>query len=151
MLARNENCVLNVVLLLSSLNMQNDQKYYLLQNGRSTGPHSFKYLRKMWAGGLIVQDASIRKMGSDSWVPISRLSSMLKPKPYNSLGLGHKIICPNLNCGYQGPARKKARGSLLIGLILCLFFILPGIIYFMIKSGYRYLCPKCGLQVANDN
>jgi predicted RNA-binding Zn-ribbon protein involved in translation (DUF1610 family) len=128
--------------------MQNDQKYYLLQNGRSTGPHSFKHLREMWAGGVIAQNASIRKTSSDSWVPISKLSSMLKS---HSMVLGTNIICPNINCGYQGPARKKARGSILVGLILCLFFLLPGIIYFIIKSGYRHFCPKCGLQIANDN
>jgi len=61
------------------------------------------------------------------------------------------MICPNPNCGYQGPARRKARGSILVGLVLCLFFLLPGILYFMLKSGYRYSCPKCGLQIAADN
>lgn len=62
-----------------------------------------------------------------------------------------EIICPNPNCGYRGPAKKKARGSFLVGLILCLFFLLPGILYFMFKSGYRYSCPKCGLQTGVDN
>ena len=61
------------------------------------------------------------------------------------------IICPNPNCGYKGQPAKKSRGSVLVGLILCLFFLLPGIIYFMFKSGYRYSCPKCGLQVSVDN
>ncbi|MGB5217568.1 MAG: hypothetical protein WBN66_04640 [Smithella sp.] len=61
------------------------------------------------------------------------------------------IICPNVNCGYKGEAKKIRRGSTLIGLILCLFFLIPGIIYFIIKSGYRYTCPKCGLQIRTDN
>ena len=61
------------------------------------------------------------------------------------------MICPNSNCGYEGKPKKKARGSFVIGLVLCLFFLLPGIIYFMLKSGYRYYCPKCGMQIANDN
>jgi hypothetical protein len=61
------------------------------------------------------------------------------------------IICPNVNCGYKGEAKKIPRGSTVIGLILCLFFIIPGIIYFIIKSGYRYTCPKCGLQIRADN
>ena len=61
------------------------------------------------------------------------------------------IICPNPNCGYVGPPKKVARGSCLIGLFLCLFFLLPGILYFMFKSGYRYICPKCGMQIRVDN
>ena len=65
--------------------------------------------------------------------------------------MAHQIICPNPNCGYHGPAKKKSRGNFLVGVILCFFFLLPGILYFMLKSGYRYLCPKCGVQVGNDN
>ena len=61
------------------------------------------------------------------------------------------IICPNPNCGYRGRARRKARGSVLVGLVLCLFFLLPGILYFMFKGGYRYYCPNCGMQIAADN
>jgi len=61
------------------------------------------------------------------------------------------IICPNPNCGFKGPAQRKARGSTLIGFILLCFFILPGLIYFMFKSGYRYSCPKCGMQISVDN
>lgn len=65
--------------------------------------------------------------------------------------MARQIICPNPKCGYRGPAKRKARGSCLLGLILCCFFLVPGIIYFMFKSGYRYYCPKCGLQLGNDN
>lgn len=80
------------------------------------------------------------------------------------------MICPNPNCGYEGPARRKARGSILVGLVLCLlpgilYFmfmrgypliglvlcLLPGILYFIFMGGYRYSCPKCGLQIAADN
>lgn len=62
-----------------------------------------------------------------------------------------KIICPNQNCGYKGNAKKKSRGNLLIGLILTCFFIIPGLFYFMLKSGYNYSCPQCGVQVGSDN
>jgi len=63
---------------------------------------------------------------------------------------GYKIICPNPNCGYTGRAKKKARGSFVVGLFLCLFFLLPGILYFIFKGGYRYICPHCGVQVRSD-
>lgn len=61
------------------------------------------------------------------------------------------IICPNPNCRYQGPPRKVARGPILLGLVLLLLFILPGILYFIFMQGYRYYCPKCGLQIKVDN
>lgn len=61
------------------------------------------------------------------------------------------IICPNPNCDYKGTAKRTARGSTLVGLILLCFFILPGLLYFMFKSGYRYTCPKCGMQIRIDN
>ena len=62
-----------------------------------------------------------------------------------------KIICPNPRCGYVGPPLRVARGSTLAGLVLLLFFVLPGVLYFMFKSGYRYNCPQCGLQISVDN
>jgi len=61
------------------------------------------------------------------------------------------IICPNPNCGYKGQPRRQTRGSVIVGLFLCCLFLLPGILYFMFKSGYRYLCPRCGMQIASDN
>lgn len=61
------------------------------------------------------------------------------------------IICPNANCAFQGAPKKKARGSIIVGLVLCCFFLLPGLIYFMLRSGYTYLCPKCGFQIASDS
>lgn len=62
-----------------------------------------------------------------------------------------KIICPNPNCGYRGKPRQQARGSILVGLFLLLFFLLPGILYFMFRGGYRYYCPNCGIQLGADN
>jgi hypothetical protein len=64
---------------------------------------------------------------------------------------GETIICPNPQCGYQGPSQRVPRGSTAVGCILLLFFLVPGILYFMFRSGYRYVCPKCGLQIRADN
>lgn len=69
----------------------------------------------------------------------------------SQLGSNKNIICPNPNCGYKGTAKRKARGSALVGLILLCFFILPGLLYFMFKGGYRYTCPQCGMQISSDN
>jgi hypothetical protein len=61
------------------------------------------------------------------------------------------IICPNQNCGYRGEAARKSRGSTALGCLLTLFLLVPGILYFIFSRGYRYYCPKCGLQIASDN
>ena len=63
---------------------------------------------------------------------------------------GRDIICPNPHCGYKGRPRYKPRGSLLFGLILCCLFLLPGILYFIFRSGYRLLCPECGMQLSSE-
>ena len=62
-----------------------------------------------------------------------------------------QIICPNPQCGYNGPARMEARGSCLVAGLLFLLGILPGVLYLIFRRGYRYYCPKCGLQIAADN
>jgi len=58
--------------------------------------------------------------------------------------------CPNNNCNYEGTPTRKAKGSVLVGLFLCLFWLLPGILYFVITSGYKYTCPSCGIEVGRD-
>jgi hypothetical protein len=60
------------------------------------------------------------------------------------------IICPNPNCRYEGPPETTPRGSILVGVVLLLFFLLPGILYFIFMQGYRYDCPKCGLQIRSE-
>jgi hypothetical protein len=61
------------------------------------------------------------------------------------------IICPNVNCRYVGPGRHVARGSIIVGLILSLFTCGIGLLYFIFFSGFRTYCPRCGLQIANQN
>ena len=58
-----------------------------------------------------------------------------------------EIICPNPNCGYTGQPKKQPRGSVAFGCLLMLFFVLPGLIYFALMSGYTYICPKCGVEI----
>jgi len=61
------------------------------------------------------------------------------------------IICPNPNCGYRGKPKKVARGSCLLLIVLFFLGILPGILYLIFRGGYRYECPKCGMQISADN
>jgi hypothetical protein len=62
-----------------------------------------------------------------------------------------EMICPNASCGYRGAPDKTPRGNILVGCALCLLFLLPGILYFVLLGGYRYRCPNCGIQIAADN
>jgi hypothetical protein len=90
-----------------------------------------------------------------------------RKKAHGFFGWRNYIICPNPNCGYEGKPIKKARGStgcllflILIGGALALtFFLLPvglvflfiALIYGLLKGGYNYLCPQCGMQVRSDH
>lgn len=64
---------------------------------------------------------------------------------------GNAIICPNPNCLYQGAPKIVPRGSVGLGIVLCFFLLVPGILYFILTSGNRYVCPRCGLQIRSDN
>ena len=63
---------------------------------------------------------------------------------------GPQIICPNPRCGYVGPGKKIAKGSMVAGCLLMLFFLLPGILYLMFTSGYHIVCPRCGMQIRDE-
>lgn len=60
------------------------------------------------------------------------------------------MICPNPACHYRGAPHKKAKGSILVLLILLFLGVVPGLIYMLVMSGYRYCCPNCGIQVGTD-
>lgn len=55
---------------------------------------------------------------------------------------GPHMICPNPNCKYEGRARKVPRGSVIVGLFLCLFFLLPGILYFAFRGWIPLSMPE---------
>ena len=57
------------------------------------------------------------------------------------------IICPNPHCGYIGPPKKEARGSMIVAILLFFLFVLPGLIYMVVMSRYNYVCPRCGVHI----
>jgi DNA-directed RNA polymerase subunit RPC12/RpoP len=59
-----------------------------------------------------------------------------------------EVLCPT--CRYVGVPDRKSKGSILVGLFLCLFWLLPGIIYFICMNGYRYSCPRCGIKILKE-
>jgi hypothetical protein len=74
------------------------------------------------------------------------VGTAMLPKP-----VGHNIICPNPNCGYRGPCALRPRGQFIVGFLLLLLWVFPGVLYFIFFRGYRYYCPKCWVQIAIDN
>jgi hypothetical protein len=76
------------------------------------------------------------------------LAALAPPAP---ISLNHgDIVCPNPRCGYVGAPRKEKWANTGCGCLLMFFFLLPGILYFLFKSGYRYVCPVCGLMIRSD-
>jgi hypothetical protein len=48
------------------------------------------------------------------------------------------------SCGFVGSPEIKHKGSILIEIILWLFFLIPGIIYSIWRAGSKFLrCPMC--------
>lgn len=60
---------------------------------------------------------------------------------------GPVVICPNQQCGYNGRGIEKRGGSMLVFIILILFWILPGIIYYALCMKTTLSCPKCGIKI----
>lgn len=69
--------------------------------------------------------------------------------PVNAAGVKNFGICPNPNCGYVGAMNRKARGSWAIAIVLLLLWVLPGLIYLMIYSGFDLVCPNCKMKVGS--
>jgi hypothetical protein len=143
-----------------------ESPYYILKGVDVIGPFTISQVRTMWNTGSITGQTMHCKDGDEQWIPLREILHLLEPppsqptlnlvqevrvNPHTKGFISNSIICPNPNCDYKGPAKKRARGSFIIGLILCCFFILPGVLYFIFKSGYRYYCPKCNMQMGNDN
>lgn len=57
-------------------------------------------------------------------------------------GIGR--VCPA--CGSTAPAIKKPKGSRVLLIFLLLLWLLPGIVYLIVYSGYVYTCPRCGYK-----
>jgi len=56
--------------------------------------------------------------------------------------IGLRVRCPQ--CGFEGRARRRNRGSLLIEVILWLCMILPGLLYSIwSRSRKALVCPNC--------
>jgi hypothetical protein len=105
--------------------------------------------------GVIVADVvdveadeieSVRRDVERSWAGSDASEPASKPR----LPKRGEIICANPNCGYVGPPKRVARASAIIAVLLLLFFLLPGILYCLFRSGYRYYCPRCGFQLRSD-
>lgn len=62
-----------------------------------------------------------------------------------SLSLKGIFVCPN--CQMEVTPKKEMRISPVvyysIGFVLCIFFIIPGFLYFTSSAGHTNICPEC--------
>lgn len=108
-------------------------------------PHCGQELKVEWdmQGAL----ADCPSCGKELTCPTATPSvPVAKPRRPN-LAIG-EFRCEN--CDFIGMPIKKAKGNLLVTLILFLMGGLPGMIYMLIKCGYNYICPKCGYNYKTD-
>ena len=84
----------------------------------------------------------------------SMLESTQLPNPTpEATGLSSEkgsFICPNPKCSYVGEASREPKGSWGAALLLLLLGLIPGLLYCVFASGYRYTCPRCGLVLRTD-
>jgi len=56
--------------------------------------------------------------------------------------MANEMVCTN--CGFKGKPKLMTKGSILIEIVLWLFFIVPGLIYSIWRHTSRFKgCPKC--------
>lgn len=89
------------------------------------------------------KSSSVHQQAGAAPGPQPQFSPVIKPRRP-----GHFIICPNQNCGYQGPCEKEPKGSTIVLIFLFFLWVLPGLLYLIAAGGYRLKCPKCGLQIS---
>lgn len=135
----------------------------MLLDGGQSGPFTTSQLKAMWTAGKLTSETLYWSEGLADWFPLGvaleeaieeekacaeRTRQPVQESNSFERTLNHgDIICPNPQCRYCGPPKKVARGSFLVGLFLCLFFLLPGLIYLAVMSGYNYVCPQCGMHI----
>lgn len=70
----------------------------------------------------------------------------LGKKVWNKIKTRNDIICPNQNCGFKGSPKVRSAYNPVIGILLLICGIVPGLIYMAI-TGVKVYCPKCNMQV----
>jgi hypothetical protein len=141
--------------------------WHVSDGGKEDGPFSEAEVKSLIKQGAFSPDAMVWKEGRAEWRPMFPKRTTpppappvtatapiaipyATPAPARRPGRG-EIICPNPNCGYVGRPIREARGSAVLGCLLCFLLLLPGVIYLIFMGGYRYSCPQCGMQVRNEN
>jgi ribosomal protein L37AE/L43A len=65
------------------------------------------------------------------------------PTPVSAI----RRACPV--CGSTRPPIQKAKGNGCLLVVLLLLWIIPGIIYAIVCSGYIWVCPDCGAKLSD--
>ena len=78
--------------------------------------------------------------------PYSEAAYPNQAYPNNSYPTGIGPLGPLIcqTCGYSGHAQTESEGSTTIGIVLCLLFFLPGLLYFAWQASTKHEnCPQC--------
>ena len=54
--------------------------------------------------------------------------------------------CPNKNCDYHGKPEIEKYGSLWLAFALMVLGFIPGLVYWILGTGVRFVCPKCRIH-----
>lgn len=69
---------------------------------------------------------------------------LVREKDRPAAASNERLYCPH--CGTVGAPEFHMSGSIIVEVLLWLFFLLPGIIYSIwCRSTKRWVCPKCGM------
>lgn len=93
---------------------------------------------------IVIDDSDVVKPVADTFA--NRLDSMpvARPANYQPTPYTPRAACPA--CGSAARAIKKSKGSSLLLICLLVLWIIPGLIYAIVYSGYVYVCPHCGYK-----
>jgi hypothetical protein len=86
---------------------------------------------KLWADACVQAGQSGQSLGG-----------VTQPAPANADKAGSHIC---VTCGAVGYPKAESKGSFLIGFLLLLCFIVPGVLYLIYcMAAQRWVCPTCG-------
>jgi DNA-directed RNA polymerase subunit RPC12/RpoP len=102
----------------------------------------------MWAKAIAHSDGS--ENSAKSFYIRFRVSQMKEQLASfkSNLSNSKKVTCPY--CGHHEEAEATPRGNAAECIFFYLIFIIPGIIYTLMRSGFTYTCKNCKATLSTD-
>lgn len=135
------------------------EQYYVDIDGQTAGPFTVGELGDLLRAGRVAGETLFAKPNSVEWMPLSLILPILpvaKPPllpppvvpPVDTRIRARRTDWVCTRCGHVGATNMETPGSVLIEVILWLFFLIPGIIYSIWRGNKRHrVCRQCGVGV----